>query len=168
MESAKLRFIGTGVLRDDLERLANDCKLGDKVEFMGVKPKSEALSLMSSSGALLIPLQDSPAFELTVPSKVFDCMGLGVPIIASIRGEGREILGRSGGNLVVDPDDVPAMADAMYRMHAEWESFRELAANNTNIVSEQFSRESAVEQLQVALRAAVSGGSRRQGDRSLG
>lgn len=156
MESARLRFIGTGVLRADLERLALERNLGGKVEFLGVKPKSEALSLMSSSGALLIPLQDSPAFELTVPSKIFDCMGLGVPIIASIRGEGREILGRSGGNLVVDPGDVLALADAMYRMHTEWSTFRERAVRNITIVSENFSREAAVEQLQVALRAVVT------------
>jgi colanic acid biosynthesis glycosyl transferase WcaI len=155
MEAARLRFIGTGVIREDLERLAEAKGLSSRIEFLGVKPKHEALALMSASGALLIPLQNSPAFELTVPSKVFDCMGLGVPIIASIRGEGREILERSGANIVVDPDDVSAMAEAMHRMHSDWAAFRERSPRNAEIVSRDFSRESAVDQLERTLAAAA-------------
>lgn len=159
MGDARLRFIGTGVLADDLARMASERGLADRVEFLGVKPKREALNLMSQSGALLIPLQDSPAFELTVPSKVFDCMGLAMPIIASIRGEGREILSRSGGNIVVNPDDVSALADAMHAMRESWEQFNERAQANARIVSADFSREAAVSELESALRQAAGRGS---------
>jgi glycosyltransferase involved in cell wall biosynthesis len=155
MASARLRLVGTGAVEGDLRAQAEHLGILGRVDFLGVRPKREALELMSQSGALLIPLMDSPAFALTVPSKVFDYMGLGRPVIASIRGEGREILELTGANIVVDPGNPSALADAMVRTRTQWQSMMELAPANIALVSDRFSRESAVEELQRSLQAAI-------------
>ncbi len=151
-----LRLIGTGALERDLAELARTLGIADRVDFMGVRPKREALDLMSRSGILLIPLVDSPAFDLTVPSKVFDCMAIGRPIVASIRGEGREILESTGANLVVDPGDVDGLANAFVRVHQGWDGFMAASGRNVAVVRDRFSREAAVSVLERALSRAVS------------
>ncbi len=151
-----LRLIGTGALERDLAELARTLGIADRVDFMGVRPKREALELMSRSGILLIPLVDSPAFDLTVPSKVFDCMAIGRPIVASIRGEGREILESTGANLVVDPGDVDGLAGAFAQVHHGWDGFMAASGKNVAVVRDRFSREAAVSVLERALSRVVS------------
>jgi glycosyltransferase involved in cell wall biosynthesis len=156
LAKCRLRLIGTGALEGELRTLASALGIADQVEFLGVRPKAEALSIMASSGTLLIPLVDSAAFELTVPSKVFDCMAIGRPIIASIAGEGREILASTGANIVVAPDDVEALSKAFVQMHSHWDEFMAHGHMNVQIVRDKFSREGAVASLECALRAVVS------------
>ena len=40
----------------------------------------------------LVPLRDVPLFDTFIPSKMFELMAAGVPVVASVRGEAREIL----------------------------------------------------------------------------
>lgn len=155
MSNSRLRLVGTGAVESELRSQAERLGILPRVDFLGVRPKREALELMSQSGVLLIPLMDSPAFALTVPSKVFDYMGLGRPIVASIRGEGREILERTGANIVIDPGSRDALAEAMVRARLQWDSMMKQAPANIALVSERFSRESAVEELLQALQAVV-------------
>ena len=151
-----LRLIGTGALEAELRELAATLGIADRVHFLGVRPKREALELMAGSGVLLIPLVDSPAFDLTVPSKVFDCMAIGRPIVASIRGEGREILESTGANLVVEPGDIEGLAAAFTRMHQDWDGFMSASEANVDVVRSRFSREASVSVLEQALSRAVS------------
>ena len=60
--------------------------------FFGALEKSKATEHMLRYGCLLLPLKDAPAFRLTVPSKVFDYMSIGRPIITNISGEGSSII----------------------------------------------------------------------------
>jgi len=156
MGEATLHLVGTGSVEAQLRELAQSRGIDRRVIFHGVKPKQEALRIMADSGVLMIPLLDSPAFELTVPSKVFDCMGLGRPIIASIRGEGRQILESTGANIVVAPGDTPALRDAFLAMHRDWNRFKAAAPGNVTTVATSFSREAAVAVLSGALAAEVS------------
>jgi len=151
----RLNLIGTGAVEAELRALAEELGIVSQVHFLGVKPKCEAIRLMSAAGATLIPLVDSAAFGMTVPSKVFDCMALGRPIIASIRGEGREILESTGANVVVDPGDVPALAAAFETVSRDWDRLMAMAPDNITMVRERFSREAAIDRLEVVLRAVT-------------
>ena len=156
MESARLDIVGTGVLENELRQQVERLGIADSVFFYGVKPKAEALAIMARAEVLLIPLVDSEAFEITVPSKVFDCMSLGRPIIASVRGEGAEILAESMANIVVPPEDIDALSDAFVRMRSEWEVRNEMAQENVYIVKGKYTREVSVEVLEKALTSAIA------------
>lgn len=156
---AELWLIGSGVLETSLQSLTANLNLGGKVHFLGVRSKAETLELMRRSSVLLIPLVESPAFELTVPSKVFDCMAVGRPVLASLRGEGAEILNETGANIVVVPGDVEELAEAMIKICDNWLYLNEKAQLNVELVGAKFTRESAVRILDAVLkRAAVESG----------
>jgi len=155
MSNARLRLVGTGAVENELRSQAERLGILPRVDFLGVRPKREALELMSQSGVLLIPLMDSPAFALTVPSKIFDYMGLGRPIVASIRGEGRDILEQTGANIVTEPGNRDALADAMIHTRMNWQTMMDRSPANIALASDRFSRESAVDELERSLHAAV-------------
>ncbi len=151
MEGARLDIVGTGVLEEQLREQADTLGLTGRVRFCGVKPKSEAMTIMSRANVLLIPLVDSDAFEMTVPSKVFDCMSIGRPIIGGLRGEGAKILEESEANIVVPPEDVYAYSCAFVKMCEEWNERSDRAYENEQIVNEQYTRQISVDVLEKAL-----------------
>ena len=155
MAAASLTLIGTGAIANGAAELAGELGIGQRVHFRGAMQKRAAMAEMRRAGTLVIPLMDSAAFEITVPSKVFDCMSLGRPILATLRGEGKAILEKTGANVVVPPGEVDTLAQAFVRVRTDWLRLYERAPANARLVGERFTREAAVEQLVRTLDAAV-------------
>ena len=51
-----------------------------------------------------MPPPTAETFETFVPSRLFELLAAGRPIIGAVRGEARDILARSGGALLVEPE----------------------------------------------------------------
>jgi colanic acid biosynthesis glycosyl transferase WcaI len=71
---------------------------------------SEVLSLFDLA---VVPLAGIPLFDGARPSKLFELLALGVPVVYCGRGEGASIAQASGGAVVVPPEDPPALAQAV-------------------------------------------------------
>jgi glycosyltransferase involved in cell wall biosynthesis len=79
-------------------------------------PKDATRDFYNACDACLVPLAPIPVFQETVPSKIFEIMACGRPVIASLDGEGRRIVQDSGGGTVVPPGDGDALAKAIIEM----------------------------------------------------
>jgi colanic acid biosynthesis glycosyl transferase WcaI len=56
-------------------------------------------------------LRDSPTFAEVIPSKMFEAMGMGLPILMAVpSGEATEILERDGAGIAIPPEDPKALA----------------------------------------------------------
>jgi glycosyltransferase involved in cell wall biosynthesis len=82
-------------------------------------PKAEVPSVYAAADACLVPLRDVPIFETFVPSKLFEVLAAGRPIIGAVRGEARDILSRSGGALVVEPENGDQIAHAIEQLRRD-------------------------------------------------
>ena len=67
----------------------------------------------------LVPLRAVPLFRAFIPSKMFEILACGRPILASLEGEAAEILRESGAAVVVPPEDVEALVAAVRRLAAD-------------------------------------------------
>jgi glycosyltransferase involved in cell wall biosynthesis len=65
------------------------------------------------------PLRAVPLFRAFIPSKMFEILACGRPVVASLEGEAARILEASGAALVVPPEDVDAIAAAVTRLAAD-------------------------------------------------
>ena len=77
---------------------------------------------IKASDVLLVPLSQHEVFHIHVPSKLFDFMACGVPVILSANGEAKDLLTKARAGLWVDPENPPALARAikeLQRMSAE-------------------------------------------------
>jgi glycosyltransferase involved in cell wall biosynthesis len=79
-------------------------------------------------------------FRSFIPSKMFEILACGRPVLASLEGEAAEILQASGAALVVPPEDVAAIAKALRRLAADRELSAALAARGRPFVAERFDR----------------------------
>ncbi len=119
-------FVGDGAEKQHLVHQAKETSLKN-VRFLPSQPRETVPAWYASADIVLVPLRSIPVFDTFIPSKMFEILACERPIVASVRGEARRILERSGGAVVVDPEDVDAIAEAIRALRAD-PSRRELLA----------------------------------------
>ncbi len=82
----------------------------------------------------------SPLFTTFIPSKLFEILACGVPVAASLAGEAAEILERSGGAVVVPPEDVVALDGAIDRLRRDPDRRRRMGIAGARFVREHYDR----------------------------
>ncbi len=133
-------FVGEGAEKEALMRAATERRIGNVV-FHGGVPKSEVARWYSLADVGLVPLKGVPLFHTFIPSKMFELMASGIPIVASVAGEARGILERSGGARVTDPEDASGIAAAVRELHGDGELHRQLASAGRAFVLAEYTRE---------------------------
>ncbi len=111
-------LVGDGADKDRLLAERERRGLGNVLMRASV-PKTEVPGLYAAADACLVPLRDVPIFETFVPSKLFEVLAAGRPIVGAVRGEARDILARSGGALLVEPERGDQLAAAVNRLRRD-------------------------------------------------
>jgi glycosyltransferase involved in cell wall biosynthesis len=132
-------FVGEGAEKERLKAEAAAAGLSN-VLFLEPVDKEAARRFYSLATACLVPLRDIPLFDTFIPSKMFEIMAMGRPIIGSVRGEACDILRRSGGAVIVAPEDGAAIATAAARLCSEPAEVQALGEAGRRFVGEHFSR----------------------------
>lgn len=105
-------FIGDGPVKAALKRSAAERGL-QNVIFHPQIPLEKLPPILAASDALLVPLAAEPIFASFVPSKLFDCMATGRPVILSAQGEAARLVERCGGGIVVEPENSESLANVV-------------------------------------------------------
>jgi glycosyltransferase involved in cell wall biosynthesis len=111
-------IVGDGADREAISRLASisSVRLSDPVA------PDRVAELYAATDIGIVVLRDLPLFAGTVPSKLYEYMACGIPVIAGLRGEGAGIVEEAGAGLVVEPDDPVSFADAIQRLATDAEA----------------------------------------------
>ena len=104
-------FVGEGPSKKAL--LSSARELGvENVSFHSQVSVEQIPHVLASSDALIVPLSAHPTFASFVPSKLYDFMAVGRPVIFSGRGEAARIVEHTRSGLVVEPEQPDALAQA--------------------------------------------------------
>lgn len=103
-------LVGDGAARGSLLERARELGL-DNVTLHPPLPKNRMRDVWGLCDVALVHLRDTPLFETVIPSKMFEAMGMGVPLlIACPEGEATGIVRDTGAGEVVAPEDPEALA----------------------------------------------------------
>ena len=108
----RLLVVGDGAELDALRAKALAGGISNVI-FTGLVPHGDVKDYMAATDIALVVLRGDPLFRTVLPSKMFEAMGAGKPVVLGVRGEAEEVLLSSGGGLAVPPEDAKALADAM-------------------------------------------------------
>lgn len=142
-----LYLIGDGIEKIKLDKLRKD-NLLNNVVILGPVAKEQAMQLMRKSSALFFQLKDDLVMEKTVPSKVFDYMTAGKPILFGIKGEGKMILEQVKGNIYYQPDSPQSLINAVRKLKKNYTQLSKYARENMVIVEKYYTREKMVDKLE--------------------
>ena len=109
---AELHIYGGGNQAEVIDEYikAHDCG----VFFHGYKSKDEITSILSSFHASIVPLV--VPIKGAVPSKIFDLLPCGTPILFCGGGEGEQIINTHGFGFVSEPGDFEKLKDNIARL----------------------------------------------------
>lgn len=139
-------IVGDGPERDMLMQRADAHGLRNLI-FTGHVPVDRISGIIAASQVAVIPLLKSPLFRGAIPSKIFEPLAHGVPILLGVDGEARELFIDQGNcGLFYEPEDVNGFIKALGVLATD-ESFRmALGANGRDYVRTHFNREKLAEQ----------------------
>jgi glycosyltransferase involved in cell wall biosynthesis len=107
--AARLRIVGDGPLRRELERLAGVLGVADSVEFRGWASAQGVDDALSDAWALVAPSLWNEPFGLIA----IEAIVRGVPVVASDSGGFRENVERDASGILFPAGSVPALADGL-------------------------------------------------------
>ncbi len=132
-------FVGGGAAKDTLIRLVEEKKL-DNVVFVERQDKSLMPRILSVCDVSVVPLKNAPLFSTVIPSKIFECMGMGIPMIMSVPpGEATTIIESTNTGITVSPESVDALSSAILALKENVTLHTELKNNCVNS-AEKYSR----------------------------
>ncbi len=132
-------FVGEGAVKSRLMDLARDKELVN-VTFLPGQRKEMVVDFYHLADVCLVPLRDVPGFDSFIPSKMFEIMGCGKPIIASLRGESADILERSGAALIIPPENPEELVNAIRELKSDSEKCRKMGENGGAFVEGNYDR----------------------------
>lgn len=148
-------FAGSGADRARVEQIVAERGLHN-VRLIPHQPKDRMPALWSLCDVALVPLRDSPVFAKVIPSKIFESMGMGVPILMSLpEGEATGIIRAADAGVCVPPENPEALAEALQRLAeapAELARLRE----NARRAAPGFSRETQARMMVQVLEQAAA------------
>ncbi len=106
-----MRVIGTGAGKTRVQQAAE--ALGVPVTVRGAQSRDQIHLHYRWADTFLIMLREWPALSMTVPSKLYEALELGMHVSASVDGEAARIVRATGAGFATPPGDAEALA-------AEW------------------------------------------------
>lgn len=127
---ANVRFVllGDGAQKQALKARAQRMGL-DNVLFLDTVPKAEVPRYWSLLDASIIHLRKADNFTQVIPSKLFECMGMGIPVLHGVAGESAEIVEREGVGLTFEPENAQALCAGLLRLVQDRALYADLHAH---------------------------------------
>ncbi|WP_334163938.1 glycosyltransferase family 4 protein [Phenylobacterium sp.] len=111
-EDVGFLFLGDGASKGALKARAQAMGLAS-VRFVDSVPKEDVPRYWSLLDASVIHLRRTELFTTVIPSKLFECMAMGIPVLHGVAGESAEIVRREGCGEVFEPENAEALADGI-------------------------------------------------------
>jgi hypothetical protein len=155
-DRCRVRFLimGQGAHRQALQQRARQMRL-DNVLFVEPVPYEQIPNYYAALDVSLVHLKPNPLFQTVIPSKMFECMAMGKPILMAVEGEAAEIVKKAGCGVCIRPGTAIDMADAVSRLARDRKSLVSMGRRGRQAVTRRYNRRVKAEEVLRSLETAV-------------
>ena len=115
-------MLGDGAEKARLKVKASELGLSN-VTFVDSVSKAEVVRYWSLLDVSIVHLKKTPLFEAVIPSKIFECMGMGIPIAHGVSGESAAVVEASGAGMTFEPESSERLLDVLHQFASEPELY---------------------------------------------
>lgn len=108
----RLMLLGDGARKKALVEQARAMGL-DNVVFVDSVPKRDVAAYWSVLDVTIIHLSRTELFGSVIPSKLFEAMGMGIPVLHGVAGESAGIVRSEGVGEVFEAENAPELVDKL-------------------------------------------------------
>ena len=146
-EHDQYRFVllGDGAKKHALQQRAEQENL-DNVIFIDSVSKDQVVRYWSLLDASIIHLKKEVLFTTVIPSKLFECMGMGVPILHGVMGESADIVETEDVGLLFEPQNSVALVRQLKKLATD-KILTERLKLNGPIAAKKYDRKTLARQM---------------------
>jgi len=141
-DNTSIRFfiIGDGPEKLRLENKAGEMGLSN-VTFIGNIPRAAISEAIAGCNAYIVPLKKNDLFLGAIPSKLFEPLAMGKPILLGVDGEARELFIEKGrGGLYYEPENHRELAAGILKLAADSEGAAAMGLEGKSYIARNFNR----------------------------
>lgn len=145
-ENKRIKFlmVGEGAEKSRLQEIA--CKQDlENVIFAPQAPADDVPDYYEASDVCLAPLRKTNLFTKNIPSKLYEIMAAGKPVLLGARGESEELVRRAESGQMFEPENGEALAEQIRIMFDDRAALTEMGHNGRKYVSAVCRREDLAE-----------------------
>ena len=146
-------IVGSGAEKEKLEKTAKKENLTNVV-FLNAVSREKAISILAASSASLVHLRKNDLFKTVIPSKIFEAMALGVPILLGVEGESKEIITSTKAGLCFEPENEKQLLKLINKLKSTKGFSKDLSKNGI-LASKNFDRDKLAAKMLVHIEAVV-------------
>lgn len=135
--SLKMFVAGYGNYERDLRKLAQELKLGAKVEFMGRLSQEQVYDCIKKLDIMLIPHLKSVQTDNSSPNKLYQYMYFGKPVFAANCNSIKRVINNTKAGITYQDDDPHDFAEKLIKL-IELNRSNQMGRNGRRAVLEKF------------------------------
>ncbi len=148
-----VHIVGEGSVRADLEKLAKDLQVDDKVVFYGNQKRIDMPDFYRKADALLITLRGNNFVGCTMPGKLQAYMACGKPIFGAINGAANETIAQAKCGRCALAGDYKGLAEIMQDYIEHPEQYTQCGDNARAFFKTHFTLDIFMESLEKQMKA---------------
>jgi len=133
--------VGEGLEKKRLLKLVRERRLDNKLLFLDALPRNKIKDIYQLSDILFLQLKDLIIFNRTIPSKIFEYLGSGVPVIYGLNGIAADILEESGNGIKIKHECDDDLVGAIKTIKSKYDFYVGRAKKGRDFVIKNYMRD---------------------------
>ncbi len=150
-----LLVVGTGAEEKAIRQLVSDRDY-QNIKILGQKPRSELPDILAASDIGLALLRPSEVFKTAVPTKIYEYMATGLPVLTNVAGETTQIITESNAGFAVPSGNAEALTEQIINLQNNPAQLVTMGESGTRHAHETASWVGRAEQFEIALSKAIT------------
>ena len=138
---ARFVLFGNGVEEESLRKYVEDQKL-DHVVFVEMIPNGEMFTVLKAAQLSFVSLINEKLRD-SVPTKMFEALGVGCPILLAAAGDAAEMLNACKLGIAVRPNDDEALWKAFQELYCNMDDYLCWREHARTVILSNYSRQQA-------------------------
>jgi glycosyltransferase involved in cell wall biosynthesis len=138
-DDIRILIVGGGAEQERLHE-RRDAKGLTNVIMLDRQPRERMPDIWGLADACIVHLRNTTLYRTVIPSKMFEAMALGLPIVLGVHGEAESIMADAQCGLVAEPEDAASVASVIARLADDPDLAKSMGANGRRAVERDYNR----------------------------
>ncbi len=156
IEQTDIQFLimGQGANNAQLKSMAAKRNLTN-VMFSDSVPHCDIPSVYAALDVSLVHLRPDPLFKTVIPSKIFEAMAMGCPLLLAVEGESADIVNEVGSGVCIPSGNPERMAEAVQDLKSKQASLSRMGERGREAAHFRFNRRTRATEVLNSMELAV-------------